>query len=316
LQKRFFSSLTPLIAAPSIVSIDAQANFRTLRDVLRYAITRFNEAGVFFGHGNSDAYDEAVFLVMRALHLPIDRLEPLLAAYLMHAEINILLQLIEQRVKKRVPAAYLLQEAWLQGYKFFVDQRVVIPRSYIAELLRDALDPWVADPAAVGDVLDLCTGSGCLAILAADAFPRARVDAADISADALAVAKKNVQDYELQGRVRLIESDLFASVVNKRYDVILCNPPYVTDQAMARLPKEYTHEPQIALAGGADGMAVIRRVLREARAYLKRGGVLIVEVGGERAAVDKHFAKDVQLTWLTTSAGDSMVFLAHQEQLP
>jgi ribosomal protein L3 glutamine methyltransferase len=296
------------------MSIDAQANLRTLRDVLRYAVTRFNEADVYFGHGQIDAYDEAAFIVMRALHLPTERLEVFLSAYLTHAEINSLLQMIDLRVKKRLPAAYLLKEAWLQGYRFYVDNRAIIPRSFIAELLKDALDPWVPDPGQVTEVLDLCTGSGCLAVMAADVFPNAKVDAVDVSKDALAVAKRNVDDYHFGDRITLTESDLFASLANRRYDVILCNPPYVTDASMAKLPKEYQHEPKLALAGGADGMNVIRRLLKESRKHLKRGGLLIVEVGGERATVEKQF-KDVAMTWLTTSAGDDMVFLCRQEDL-
>jgi ribosomal protein L3 glutamine methyltransferase len=295
-------------------NVDAQANLRTLRDVLRFAVTRFNESNVFFGHGQVDAFDEAAFIVMRALKLPLERLDVFLDAYLTHAEINTLLQLIDRRVKKRVPAAYLLQEAWLQGYKFYVDERAIVPRSFIAELLKDGLHPWVQEPNEVADLLDMCTGSGCLAIIAADVFPRAKVDAADVSRDALAVAKRNVADYGLEGRIRLIESDLFSALPNRRYDVILCNPPYVTDASMGRLPKEYTHEPRLALAGGSDGMDVIRRLLLEARSHLKRGGLLIVEVGGGRATVEQQF-RDIPMTWLTTSAGDDMVFLVRQEDL-
>lgn len=295
-------------------NVDAQANLRTLRDVLRFAVTRFNESNVFFGHGQVDAFDEAAFIVLRALKLPLERLDVFLDAYLTHAEINTLLQLIDRRVKKRVPAAYLLQEAWLQGYKFYVDERAIVPRSFIAELLKDGLHPWVQEPNEVADLLDMCTGSGCLAIIAADVFPRAKVDAADVSRDALAVAKRNVADYGLEGRIRLIESDLFSALPNRRYDVILCNPPYVTDASMGRLPKEYTHEPRLALAGGSDGMDVIRRLLLEARSHLKRGGLLIVEVGGGRATVEQQF-RDIPMTWLTTSAGDDMVFLVRQEDL-
>ncbi len=283
------------------MSIDAQANLRTLRDALRFAVTRFNESNVFFGHGQADAFDEAVFLVMRSLNLPIERLDVFLDAYLTHAEINTLLQQIDLRVKKRLPVAYILKEAWLQDYKFHIDERAIIPRSFIAELLKDELQPWISEPGKVVDVLDLCTGSGCLAVMAADVFPRAKVDAVDVSKDALAVAKKNVGEYRLEDRISLHEGDLFAPVSGRRYDLILCNPPYVTDASMARLPKEYTHEPKLALAGGADGMNVIKRLLREARSHLKRGGLLIVEVGGERATVEKQF-KDVPMTWLTTSA--------------
>jgi ribosomal protein L3 glutamine methyltransferase len=295
-------------------AIDAQANLRTLRDVLRFAVTRFAESKVYFGHGQIDAFDEAVFIVMRSLQLPIDRLDVFLDAYLTHAEINTMLQQIDLRVKKRMPAAYILKEAWLQGYRFYVDERAIIPRSFIAELLRDELQPWVAEPGVVTDVLDLCTGSGCLAVMAADAFPNARVEAADLSKDALVVAKKNIADYQLESRVKPVESDLFSALAGRRYDVIVCNPPYVTDASMAKLPKEYQHEPKIALAGGADGMNVIKRLLREARGHLKRGGVMFVEVGGERATVEKQF-KDVPMTWLTTSAGDDMVFLTRQEEL-
>lgn len=296
------------------MSIDAQANLRTLRDVLRFAVTRFNESKVFFGHGQADAFDEAVFLVMRSLNLPIERLDVFLDAYLTLAEINMLIQQIDLRVKKRLPAAYILKEAWLQDYKFYVDERTIIPRSFIAELLRDELQPWVPEPGKVTDVLDLCTGSGCLAVMAADVFPRAKVDAVDVSKDALVVAKKNVTEYRLEDRISLHEGDLFAPLPGRKYDLILCNPPYVTDASMARLPKEYTHEPKLALAGGGDGMNVIRRLLKDARAHLKRDGVLIVEVGGERATVEKQF-KDIPMTWLTTSAGDDMVFMTRHSEL-
>ncbi|MCU0769509.1 MAG: 50S ribosomal protein L3 N(5)-glutamine methyltransferase [Burkholderiaceae bacterium] len=295
--------------------IDAQANLRTLRDVLRYAVTRFNEAQLAFGHGQADAFEEAAFIVLRTLKLPIERLEFFADAYLTHAEIHELLQVIDRRVKKRLPAAYLLNEAWLRGYKFYVDERVIVPRSFIGELLDEGLAPWVPDPAEVRDVLDMCTGSGCLAIMAADQFPQASVDAADISADALQVARRNVADYHFEQRVNLVKSDLFGALGTKRYDLILCNPPYVTDAAMARLPAEYAQEPRLALAGGVDGMTLVKTLVRQARGHLKRGGLLVVEVGDGRAAAEKVFS-DLPLTWLTTSAGDDMVFLARQEELP
>jgi ribosomal protein L3 glutamine methyltransferase len=274
------------------MTIDAQANLRTLRDVLRYAVTRFSESELAFGHGQEDAFEEAAFIVMRTLQLPLQRLDFFADAYLTHGEIK-----------------------WLQGYKFYVDERVVIPRTFIAELLHDDLHPWVQDVNAVTDVLDLCTGSGCLAIMAADLFPNAKVDAVDTSAEALQVAARNVADYHFDDRITLIKSDLFTAVTNKRYDVILCNPPYVTDAAMAKLPKEYTHEPRVALAGGPDGMKLIKTIVRQARGHMKRGGMLIVEVGDGRAAAEKAFG-DLPLAWLTTSAGDDMVFLANQEHLP
>jgi ribosomal protein L3 glutamine methyltransferase len=297
------------------MSIDAQANLRTIRDVLRFAVTRMNESGVFFGHGQADAVDEGLFIVLRSLQLPVERADLFIDAFLTHAEINSLIQMIDQRVRRRVPAAYLLREAWLQGYKFYVDERAIIPRSFLAELLKDGLAPWVQEPKAVADVLDLCTGSGCLAVIAADVFGKAQVDGVDISPDALAVAKRNIADYQLTARVTAVQSDLYGDLPSKRYDIILCNPPYVTDESMAALPREYQQEPKVALAGGPDGMAIVRRVVRGARGYLKRGGLLFVEVGGGRAAAEQVL-KDVPLTWLTTSDGDDTVFMARQEELP
>jgi ribosomal protein L3 glutamine methyltransferase len=296
------------------MSIDAQANLRTIRDVLRFAVTRMNESGVFFGHGQADAVDEALFLVLRSLQLPVERADLFLDAFLTHAEINSLIQAVDQRVRRRMPSSYLLREAWLQGYRFYVDERAIVPRSFIAELLKDGLAPWVQDNKAVADVLDMCTGSGCLAIMAADVFPNAQVDAVDISPDALAVAKRNVSDYGLSARVKPIQSDLYGDLPPKRYDIIICNPPYVTDAAMATLPREYQQEPKMALSGGADGMAIVRRVVRGARGYLKRGGMLFVEVGGGRAAAEQVL-KEVPMTWLTTSDGDDTVFMARQEEL-
>jgi len=297
------------------MTIDAQANLRTLRDVLRYAVTRFNEKPLFFGHGQIDAFDEAAFLVMRTLSLPLERMDFFLDAFLTHAEIHSLIELIERRVKKRLPAAYLVGEAWLQGYRFNVDARVIVPRSFIAELLKDELSPWVADVGSVGSVLDLCTGSACLAIIAADVFPGARVDAVDISVDALAVAARNVEDYGLGERVRLLESDLFEAVAGERYDLIVCNPPYVTDASLTKLPREYTHEPTLALAGGPDGLDVVRRVIRAASRHLSAEGILVVEVGDGRSAVEREYPR-LPLTWATTSGGDDMVFVAHASELP
>jgi ribosomal protein L3 glutamine methyltransferase len=274
-----------------------------------------SEAEVHFGHGQADAVDEALFLVLRALRLPLERADLFLDAFLTHAEINSLLQSIDQRVRKRTPAAYILREAWLQGYRFYVDDRAIIPRSFLAELLKDGLAPWVQQPEEVADVLDMCTGSGCLAVMAAEVFPAARVDAVDVSPDALAVARRNIADYRLGERVNALQSDLYGELPDRRYDLILCNPPYVTDASMATLPREYQLEPKLALAGGADGMAIVRRLVRGARGYLKRGGLLFVEVGGGRAAAEQSL-KDVPLTWLTTSDGDDTVFMARQEELP
>ena len=291
-----------------------QDDLRTVRDVLRYAVTAFNDADLFFGHGQIDALDEASFLVLRGLQLPMEQMDLFLDARLTYDEIGRLLHLIDQRANKLIPAAYLLKEAWLQGYRFTVDERVIIPRSFIGELLRDGLQPWANDPDAVTDVLDLCTGSGCLAIMAADLFPNAQVDAVDISADALAVARANIVDYKLTARVHAIESDLFRALDNRQYDVILCNPPYVTEAAMQRLPQEYRHEPALALGAGPDGMNVVRRLLLEARHHLKPDGLLVVEVGDGRAEVERQFPA-LPFTWVTTSAGDDMVFLLSKEDL-
>src|SRR5258706_11509713 len=295
--------------------LDAQANLRTLRDVLRYAVTRFNENSIFFGHGQIDAFDEAAFLVTRAISSPLERMDIFLDAFLPHTEINTLIEMIESRVKKRLPAAYLIGEAWLQGYRFSVDSRVIIPRSFIGELLKDELQPWVPEPASVHSVLDLCTGSGCLAIIAADLFADAKVDAADISVDALAVAARNVEEYGLGERVRLIESDLFQELGTSGYDLILCNPPYVTDHALSKLPAEYAHEPTLALAGGPDGLDVVRKVVAEARARLNPLALLVVEVGDGRAAFEREYPR-LPVIWATTSAGDDMVFLVRAEDLP
>lgn len=292
----------------------AQDQLHTVRDLLRYAVTRFNQAQLFFGHGQADAYDEAVFLVLRSLDLPLDRLEVFLDARLTYDEIKNVLGLIDKRVNKLIPTAYLLKESWLQGYRFSVDERVLIPRSFIAELLRDGLQPWVSEPAATERVLDLCTGSGCLAIMAADLFPQAQVDAVDISAPALEVARGNIQDYQLGERVHAIESNLFSALGDKRYDLILCNPPYVTEAAMQKLPQEYRHEPELALGAGVDGMNIVRELLQHARHHLKPGGMLIVEVGDGREQVEALFPQ-LPFTWLTTSAGDDMVFLLREEEL-
>jgi ribosomal protein L3 glutamine methyltransferase len=287
---------------------------QTIRDVLRFAVTRFNEEKLVFGQGCADALDEAAYLILHTLHLPLDRLDPFLDARLLESELNTLLHLIERRAKLKVPAAYLTRESWLQGYKFYVDERTIIPRSFIAELLKEQLSPWVSDPEQVGSVLDLCTGSGCLAIMAADAFPNAHVDAVDISADALTVAERNVADYGLQNRITLHRSDLFNDLPKKRYDLIISNPPYVNSDSMSKLPAEFKHEPNLALAGGKDGMDIVRNILRGARAYLQREGQIIVEIGHERAYCEAAFP-DTHFTWMTTSAGDDMVFLLRQEQL-
>ena len=289
--------------------------FSTIRDVLRYAVSRFNEAQLAFGHGSANAYDEAAYLVLHTLHLPLDTLDPFLDARLLDTEIDAVLKVIDRRTTERIPAAYITQEAWMHGCRFHVDERVIVPRSFIGELLEDGLQPYVADPDEVGAVLELCTGSGCLAILAAHAFPNADIDAVDLSPQALEVAQINVGHYGLDDRVALFEGDLFAPLPERRYDVIITNPPYVNAESMRALPAEYQHEPEMALAGGEDGMDVVRRILKEARNWLSDDGVLVVEIGNERANVEAAFG-GLDLVWLSTSGGDDNVFLIQAADLP
>ena len=288
--------------------------FRTVRDLLRYGVSSLNEASAFFGHGSTSAYDEAAYLVLHTLHLPLDTLEPFLDARLTEAEISSVVEILDRRAKLRIPAAYLTQEAWLGEHRFYVDERVIVPRSFIAELLANQLAPWIDAPEKVTRVLDMCTGSGCLAILAALAFPQAQVDAVDISSDALAVARRNIADYKLGERVHLLQSDLFAGLGPTRYDLIISNPPYVDKPSMIALPKEYRAEPEIALAGGDDGLVVIKSLLRRARSYLNRGGKLVVELGHNRAVLE-HACPDLPFTWLAVSAGDEFVFMLDQDHL-
>ncbi|MBK7764784.1 MAG: 50S ribosomal protein L3 N(5)-glutamine methyltransferase [Sulfuritalea sp.] len=287
----------------------------TVRDWLRWAVSRFNETGLSYGHGTDNAWDEAIWLILATLHLPRDTLEPWLDARLTKSERLTLLDKLQQRVVHRLPTAYLVQEAWLGSCRFHVDQRVIVPRSYFAELLENGLAPWIDDAETVGTALDLCTGSACLAILMAHAFPNATVDAIDISADALAVARRNIADYQLGDRVQAIESDLFAAVKGRRYDLILGNPPYVTTEAMEALPPEYRHEPALALAAGADGLDVVRRILAEAREHLNPGGLLAIEVGHNQELVAAAFPK-LPMIWLDTEHAEGKIFLVMRDDLP
>jgi len=294
---------------------DARTTLQTVRDCLRFGVSRFNEAKIFFGHGNSNAYDEAAYLILHTLHLPLDHLEPFLDATLTQTELYEVLNILEKRVEQRVPAAYLTHEAWLGDLRFYVDERVIVPRSFIAELLRERLHPWIRHPARVRRALDMGTGSGCLAVLLALTFPRAAVDAADISTAALAVARRNLRAYRLGRRVRLLRSDLFADLPSAQYDLIVANPPYVNARAMAALPPEYRHEPRLALASGKDGLRHVRAILRDAGRFLRPRGLLVVEIGHNRRALERAFP-DMPFTWLETSAGEDFVFLLAREDLP
>ncbi len=292
----------------------ASSELKTLRDCLRFAVSRFNEAKLSFGHGSLDAVDEAAYLILHTLHLPLDRLEPFLDASLTHNELLEVLNIIEKRVEQRVPAAYLTHQAFLGDFSFYVDERVIVPRSFIAELLRERLSPWVEDAEMVSSVLDMCTGSGCLAILAAHAFPNSLVDAADLSPDALDVARRNVNDYDLTEQVELIETDLFSKLKGRSYDVIISNPPYVDAPSVAALPQEYLHEPKLALGSGNDGLDATRIILQHAAEHLTENGILIVEIGHNRDALEAAFP-DLPFTWLEVSAGDQFVFMLHREDL-
>lgn len=294
---------------------EAHAELQTLRDALRFAVSRFAEANLAFGHGTDNAFDEAAYLILHALHLPLDRLDPFLDARLTGSEMGRVLDLVERRVVERCPAAYLTNEAWLGEFRFYVDRRVIVPRSFIAELLRDRLAPWLPQRATVSSALDLGTGSGCLAVMLAFFFPEAHVVGTDVSAAALEVAARNVADYRLDGRIELIESDAFAALAGRRFDLVVSNPPYVTDAAMASLPDEYRREPAMALAGGADGMDVVRRIVGEAAAHLTDDGLLVVEVGSNRGCVEAAFPH-LPLVWPATSGGEDRVFVVARGDLP
>jgi ribosomal protein L3 glutamine methyltransferase len=293
---------------------EASASLQTVRDCLRFAVSRFNEAELFFGHGSENAYDEAAYLILHTLNLPLDRLEPFLDARLTHSEIFDVLDVIERRTEQRIPAAYLTNQAWLGDLSFYVDERVIVPRSFIAELLREQLSPWISDAGQVHNVLDMCTGSGCLAILSALAFPNAHIDAVDLSADALDVAQYNVTDYALEERVSLVESDMFAKLKGRKYDLIISNPPYVDAPSVATLPQEYKYEPKLALGSGTDGLDATRAILEHAAKHLTDKGILVVEIGHNRDALEAAYP-NLPFTWLEVSAGDEFVFMLHRNDL-
>lgn len=287
-----------------------RATFATPRDWLRYAVSRFRAENLAFGHGATTAFDEAAYLILEGLNLPIDALDPYLDAKLLPAERARLDALIEARTTTRKPAAYLLNRAYIQGVPFYVDERVIVPRSFIGELLITLFaddNALIGEPKRIGRILDLCTGGGSLAILAARTFPSAIVDGADLSADALAVARRNIEEHGLIGRVQLFQGDLFAAVADKRYDLILANPPYVGEQALAAFPPEYAAEPRLAHDGGKDGLDIVRRILTEAPAHLRAHGALVCEVGAGRELLVREFPSQ-SFVWLDTAEGEGEVF--------
>lgn len=288
------------------------ADLITLRDLLRFAVSRFTEAGLAFGQGTTGAVDEAAFLILESLHLPVDDINPWADARLTVPEREMLLARIEERVVSRKPAAYLTGKAYIQGVPFHVDERVIVPRSFIGELLFTDLfggDGFtlVPDVTAVGRALDLCTGSGCLAILAARIFPNAEVDAVELSPQAIEVARANIADSGFADRLNLFQGDLFQPVASERYDLIITNPPYVDAEAMEELPAEFRHEPAMALDGGEDGLDIVRRILAEAPRHLNPGGGLLCEIGRGREILEDDYP-ELDFFWLDTEESAGEVF--------
>ncbi len=289
----------------------APGELRTLLDFVRYAVSRFVEAKLVFAHGTTDPVAEAAFLVCEALHLHPDRFEMFAAARVTATEAKTILNLIGRRVATRKPAAYLVNKIYMRGLPFYVDERVIVPRSFIGELLEQHFNgedgSLIDDPAAVKGVLDLCTGSGCLAILASRSFPNARIDAVELSKDALDVAARNVADYGLEDRISLHQGDLFKPLGGKRYDLIITNPPYVDAGGMAALPRECRFEPKLAFDGGADGLDIVRRILNEAGQHLTPQGGLLCEIGRGRELLEDAFPQ-LPLLWLDTEESEGEVF--------
>ncbi|MXR37849.1 50S ribosomal protein L3 N(5)-glutamine methyltransferase [Craterilacuibacter sinensis] len=291
----------------------AASTLLTIRDLLRFAISRFNEAELSYGHGSSNAHDEAAYLILSTLKLPIDTLDPYLDARLLPGEVEAVLDIIARRAVERVPAAYLTHEAWQGEFNFYVDERVLVPRSFIYELMGEPLEPWIEHPELVHRALDLCTGSGCLAIQLAHHYPDAQVDAVDISLDALEVASINIENYGLQERIQLIHSDMTEGL-EEPYDLIISNPPYVDQESVDELPEEYLHEPELALGSGRDGLDATRVILAEASRLLNPKGVLLVEIGHNRDVLEAAYPQ-LPFVWLETSGGDGFVFLLTREDL-
>ncbi len=297
----------PLPATRADIEPEAIDDLITVRDWLRYATSRFNANRLVYGHGTARALDEAAFLILSALDLPVDELDPWLDARLSRSERMRIADLLQRRITTRKPAAYLTRSAWIQGHRFYVDERVIVPRSFIGELIAgDGLGSIVPDGGAVRRVLELCTGSGCLAVLAALAFPEAEIDAVDISGDALPVAARNVADYGLQHRIRLLQGDLYAPVGDARYDLVIANPPYVTRAAVAAFPPEYRAEPEIAHLGGVDGMDIVRRILDEGARHLEPEGALVVEIGMGRPVIEAAYPA-LPFLWLDTAESEGEV---------
>jgi ribosomal protein L3 glutamine methyltransferase len=285
----------------------------TLHDCIQWAVNGFTQAGLHYGHGTDNAWDEAVYLSLYALHLPPDADSALLSKQLSEQERQAIIELIQRRITERIPAAYLTHEAWFAGLPYYVDERVLVPRSPMAELIENEFSPWI-DGSQIKRVLDLCTGSGCIAIATALQLPNVHVDATDISGAALEVAGINVEKHHVEDLVHLIHSDLFSAIQEQRYDLIISNPPYVSEEELQTLPREYTHEPRLGFAASDEGLAIVIKILKQAANYLTPQGVLIVEVGNSQYALQERFPR-VPFTWLEFERGEDGVFLLTAEQL-
>ena len=289
------------------------AELISIRDVVRWGVSHFNQAELFYGHGMGNALDEAVFIALSSLNLPLNISENYFESRLTQAEREQVLALYQRRINERVPAAYLTHEAWFCGLKFYVDENVLVPRSPIAELIENRFEPWI-DPESVENILDLCTGSGCIGIASAYAFDWAEVDLADISPEALDVARRNVKDHQLQDQVTVYQSDLFSALDGRKYDIIVSNPPYVDAEDMAALPDEFKREPELGLTAGNDGLDLVKVILNQAANYMNPGGILVVEVGNSQHALDE-LLPEVDFYWLEFERGGDGVFLLTYEQL-
>jgi ribosomal protein L3 glutamine methyltransferase len=292
---------------------EALAKLITVRDFIRWGASRLQQGEVFYGHGNDNPWDEACQLVLHCLHLPRDIHAQVLDGRLTAKEREAVVALLQSRILTRMPAAYLTNEAWFAGMPFYVDERVIVPRSPMAELIQNRFAPWIPED-HIAQILDLCTGSACIAIACAHALPQATIDAIDVSMEALEVAEINVEKHHVEQQVRLLHADLFEGLTDERYDVMICNPPYVNEKDLAEMPSEFSHEPNLALAAGQDGLDLVRRILREAAQFLTPHGVLFVEVGNSEVALQEAY-REVPFTWLEFQCGGHGVFALTREQL-